>query len=456
MEDRSTDQYQALDPPKIVKEFPPGTAKDETFDCMAVQSNAWRGLPYNRKSQLLSWTLFWLMGVGTGIIAFGMDRLEDFLVGSRKDVAQSYLDAGESVGVAWLSYSLMSTAFVSIAVSISLYWGPGAIGSGVAETMGMVNGYNYHDFIGIPTLITKIFGVVLAVSGGMKVGKEGPLAHIGSLVGVCCMYLPGFTMFRNDRDKRAIIAAGAGVGVSVAFGAPIGGVLFAYEVSKANSFWTFNLAWKTFLATSMANFTLTFMDALVNLNFENVTNAGLIKFGDISDNSYNMADVVVFCFIGILGGLLGALFVEINMFLARKRKQLLKSKAMKFFEALAFAFVGSTIVFFLPSLFPCMDLHENLDIGVRYQCSEDQVNEMGTLFFNTEGDTIKYLLKANASINVWVAMTFMLVWFFFTSTTYGCAIPAGLFFPGLLIGASLGQFVGRALIEIGILTLDDN
>jgi len=66
------------------------------------------------------------------------------------------------------------------------------------------------------------------------------------------------------------------------------------------------------------------------------------------------------------------------------------------------------------------------------------VNEMATLFFNTEGDTIKYLLKAANNLDYMVALTFMLVWFFFTATTYGCAIPAGLFFPGLLIGASLG------------------
>jgi CBS domain-containing protein len=40
----------------------------------------------------------------------------------------------------------------------------------------------------------------------------------------------------------------------------------------------------------------------------------------------------------------------------------------------------------------------------------------------------------------------MVLWFFSTATTYGTAIPAGLFFPGLLIGASLGQFVGRVLM----------
>jgi H+/Cl- antiporter ClcA len=81
---------------------------------------------------------------------------------------------------------------------------------------------------------------------------------------------------------------------------------------------------------------------------------------------------------------------------------------------------------------------------------------MATLFFNTEGDTIKYFLNSGNKLNVFVALTFMLVWFFFTSTTYGCAIPAGLFFPGLLIGASLGQFVGRALISFGLLASDSN
>lgn len=81
---------------------------------------------------------------------------------------------------------------------------------------------------------------------------------------------------------------------------------------------------------------------------------------------------------------------------------------------------------------------------------------MATLFFNTEGDTIRFFLDSGSRTNTWVALTFMLVWFFFTATTYGCAIPAGLFFPGLLIGASMGQFVGRALISLELLASDSN
>jgi len=71
------------------------------------------------------------------------------------------------------------------------------------------------------------------------------------------------------------------VGVSVAFGAPIGGVLFAYEISKADVFWNFDLAWKTFLATSMANFTLNILAAGFNGDITNLTNAGMIRFGSL-------------------------------------------------------------------------------------------------------------------------------------------------------------------------------
>ena len=71
------------------------------------------------------------------------------------------------------------------------------------------------------------------------------------------------------------------MGVSLAFGAPIGGVLFAYEISKADVFWTFSHAWKTFLATSVANFTLNFLAAVFEGDISNLTNAGMIRFGSL-------------------------------------------------------------------------------------------------------------------------------------------------------------------------------
>lgn len=104
----------------------------------------------------------------------------------------------------------------------------------------------------------KFFGVALAVSAGLTVGKEGPLIHIGSIVGSAIPYIPlGITKyFRNDFEKRKLLAVGIAAGVSAAFGAPIGGSLFAYELSKPNTFWSFSLTWKVFFASTIATFTL--------------------------------------------------------------------------------------------------------------------------------------------------------------------------------------------------------
>ena len=80
---------------------------------------------------------------------------------------------------------------------------------------------------------------------------------------------------------------------------------------------------------------------------------------------------------------------------------------------------------------------------------------MATLFFSTEGDTVKFLLtafKQGSDFNFFVSLTFFLVWFFFCAIEYGIALPAGLFFPGLLIGASLGHFVALFLNKIDVLS----
>ena len=153
-----------------------------------------------------------------------------------------------------LSYCGIAAILGFAAGMMTVYYGPGANGSGVAEMIGYMNGVNYPEFIGINTLITKIIGVTLAVSSRLCIGKEGPLAHIGSIMALLPVYLPveSFKTLRNDNVKRQLIAAGGSAGVAAAFGAPIGGALFAYEMSKPTSFWTFSMIWKTFITCSFS------------------------------------------------------------------------------------------------------------------------------------------------------------------------------------------------------------
>lgn len=192
-----------------------------------------------------------------GTIAFLMDILVHFLVELRWDSTER-VARNSSPGLGWFVLVLYSLLFVLISASISVYVAPAAIGSGVAEAMGILNGISYPDYISIKSLIVKFLGVSFAVAGGLCGGKEGPLIHMGSIVGYACAYLPlWFTKyFRNDFEKRKLLAVGTAAGVSAAFGAPIGGSLFAYELSKPNTFWSFSLTWKVFFASTISTFFL--------------------------------------------------------------------------------------------------------------------------------------------------------------------------------------------------------
>ena len=82
----------------------------------------------------------------------------------------------------------------------TVYVGPGAMGSGVAEIMGVLNGLNLDGVISLSSLFVKIIGTTFAVSGGLCIGKEGPLLHIGAILGVIVCYLPfdGVRVLQND------------------------------------------------------------------------------------------------------------------------------------------------------------------------------------------------------------------------------------------------------------------
>lgn len=103
-----------------------------------------------------------------------------------------------------------------------------AAGSGVAEVKVILSGFVLHGYLGLKTLIFKTLALVLAISSGMSLGKEGPYVHIATCVGNICSRL--FKKYRtNDAKRREVLGASAASGVAVAFGAPIGGVLFGLE-----------------------------------------------------------------------------------------------------------------------------------------------------------------------------------------------------------------------------------
>ena len=242
-------------------------------------SRVWQLRPRSPNEQIYETAAYIMLGVFIGATAALMDLIEETLVHFKDHFTQLQIEQNNLLS-SWIFYATFSAFLGVLSCTLTTFWGPGAAGSGVAEIIGYVNGINYPETININTLITKVFGVVLAVAGTLCVGKEGPLAHIGACAGALILYVFGdkLKFLHNDHKKRQFIAAGASAGVSVAFGAPIGGALFVFELSKPNPFWKFSMLWKTFLACSSAVFFLAIFEAMIAGHLDHWT-ASALKFG---------------------------------------------------------------------------------------------------------------------------------------------------------------------------------
>jgi chloride channel 3/4/5 len=105
-----------------------------------------------------------------------------------------------------------------------------AAGSGIPEIKTILSGFVIPHFLDLKVLIVKAVGATFIVATGACLGKEGPFVHISTCVAwLVAQWFPKYR--ENGRKLREILSAGCSSGLSVAFGAPIGGVLFSYEVS---------------------------------------------------------------------------------------------------------------------------------------------------------------------------------------------------------------------------------
>ncbi len=74
-------------------------------------------------------------------------------------------------------------------------------------------------------ILVKFLGGFLAIGSAFALGREGPRMQIGATIA----HLLGITFGRTGEGCRAILAAGAGAGLAVAFNAPIAGAVFVLK-----------------------------------------------------------------------------------------------------------------------------------------------------------------------------------------------------------------------------------
>ncbi|OMJ16521.1 H(+)/Cl(-) exchange transporter 3 [Smittium culicis] len=217
-------------------------------------------------------------------------RYKDF---SSIDFCEDWVSWSEFLGVKWsigestiqfFSYLLDSTVFSGIATLLVTSYAPYAAGQGIAELKTIMSGFLMKEFLSGKTLLIKCVSIVFAVASGLSVGKEVALVHIST----CCANIFS-NMFpsikQNEAQKRQLLSAASAAGISVAFGAPIAGVLFSLEY------------------------------------FDPYRNGKMVPFQNVYERTWYSFELIFFVLIGVFGGIFGSAIVKLDSIFSNYRQK---------------------------------------------------------------------------------------------------------------------------------------
>jgi len=174
-------------------------------------------------------------------------------------------------------------------------------GSGIPEIKTILSGFVIRGFLSLRVLLVKAVGAVFATGSGMCLGKEGPFVHISACTGNLISSF--FEKYRfNEGKKREVLSASVASGLSVAFGAPLGGVLFAME--EISYYFPPKVLWRAFLCSMVAAMTLRALNPFGT--------GKLVLFATSYGVEFEGWRWILPLFLGISGGLFGAAFIKLN------------------------------------------------------------------------------------------------------------------------------------------------
>lgn len=171
-----------------------------------------------------------VVGVIAGILAGSFHRFLEFVEG-RRELFQVFHDLTPLPG--WLIAPLCCAVAAAGAVWLVRRFAPSAAGSGIQEIEGTLQGVRSLPWRRL--LPVKFIAGAWAIAGGLVLGREGPLIHMGGTTGQMISELTKL----DDHSRRILIASGAGAGLAAAFNAPLAGILFVTEEMRNEFRYTF-------------------------------------------------------------------------------------------------------------------------------------------------------------------------------------------------------------------------
>ena len=365
LESINTNHHYTADEIEVLKQF-------ESIDYLPCNSEAYRAWLRKQPASTQQpgtharWIMMFLIGLAVGLTGFllksTIQRISEF----KYVVADGLVASGNMAGL-WAWVVCISVVIVFVSSALVVFVQPAAAASGIPETIAYLNGAHIPAIFNIRTVVVKFLSCACAVGSGLPVGPEGPMIHLGAMLGKGLSQGQSRTMgfatrlfrqFRNMRDRRDFISAGAAAGVASAFGAPVGGLLFSME--EVSSFWSLTLSWQTFfccmVSTCVTDWLLSafggFRDKMKSpIEFGLFKDETSLLFQVEAPFKTHMLLFLPTIVIGLCGGCLGTVFTFFNLKWARVRKRFITPRrALRILEPCLLMMLWALVTLLVPEL----------------------------------------------------------------------------------------------------------
>jgi CIC family chloride channel protein len=188
---------------------PPASAQSEIQEYIEVSEQRRRVFPRAA-----------MVGLGAGLTAAlfrtilaGMDSLRNGLI--------VWAKAFPTWG--WVLPTVFSALGATVSVILVRRYAPETRGSGVPHLKAVL--HRFRTLTWSRVLPVKFLAGIASIGGGLALGREGPTVQMGGAIGdAVSRWLKA-----PPRERRTLIAAGAGAGLAAAFNAPLSGLIFVLE-----------------------------------------------------------------------------------------------------------------------------------------------------------------------------------------------------------------------------------
>lgn len=387
-----------------------------------------------------TYVILTIVGICIGTTAAVLNVMTEYLSNIRTGYCTTALylnrnfctwgELDEHQATTWVEYSrfgvLNYAMFITISLVLALtssklvmHYAPLAAGSGISEIKCIASGFTLKKFLSFATYSLKSIGLPLAIASGLSVGKEGPSVHYAVCIGSVISKLFARKVLKTHQKNvwfRNILVAASGAGVAVAFGSPMGGVLFSVE--EISNMFKLSTMWESYYCSLIAVATLQFFDPF--------RTGQVVLFEVIFDQDWHFFEIPIYIILGIFGGIYGIVVAKFNIKAVSFRKKYLGQRYLK--EVAVLAIITASISYF--NDFLRMDMTESMQFLFQ-ECDEHPHHNICNLESKPEA------AKAIFSL-LWATVLRMI----FTVFTYGCKVPAGIFVPSMATGATFGRALG--------------